>query len=217
MNSPRQALLVFARAPEAGKAKTRLIPALGAAGAAALHAGLVEQTLQTVSMLGMDVQLWCHPDPQQPFFRYCAERFGVSLHTQRGGDLGERMAKALGTALWEYDHVVLIGTDCPTLAAGDLADAFAALAGGADAVFGPAADGGYYLVGLRQAAPTMFADIDWGSERVLAQTQARAHALGLATRLLAIHRDLDTPADLQAFQDCATVMQRGQALVGLDR
>jgi rSAM/selenodomain-associated transferase 1 len=213
----RQALLVFARAPETGKAKTRLIPALGAAGAAALHAGLVEQTLRMVGMLKVDVQLWCHPDTQQPFFRYCAERFGVSLHAQRGDDLGERMAKALGTALWEYDHVVLIGTDCPTLAASDLADAFAALADGADVVFGPAADGGYYLVGLRQPAPTLFADIDWGSERVLAQTQARAHALGLGTRLLAIHRDLDTPADLQELQDHSAIMQRGKELVELDR
>jgi rSAM/selenodomain-associated transferase 1 len=217
MSTLRQALLVFARAPEVGKAKTRLIPALGAEGAAALHAGLVERTLQTGCGHDFDVQLWCHPDPQHPFFRYCADRFGVSLHCQQGGDLGERMALALASALTRHGHAVLIGTDCPTLEATGLADAFAALAGGADAVFGPAADGGYYLVGLQQPAPTLFAGVDWGSDRVLAQTQARARALGLDTRLLTTHGDLDTPADLQAFHNCSAVMKRGQELVGLDR
>lgn len=212
-----QALLVFARAPEAGKAKTRLIPVLGPADAAALHAGLTERTLQTASGHGFEVQLWCHPDTRHTFFRYCAERFGVTLHRQRGGDLGARMDYALGTALQHCDRAVLVGTDCPGLGSDDLNTAFAALRGGADAVFGPAHDGGYYLVGLRQPAPALFAGIDWGSARVLSQTRDRAQTLGLDVRLLASRSDLDTAADLEAFHDRSAVMQRGQHLVELDR
>jgi rSAM/selenodomain-associated transferase 1 len=213
----RQALLAFARAPEVGKAKTRLIPVLGPAGAAALHAGLVERTLKTVCGAGFEVQLWCHPDPQQPFFRYCAEHFAVSLRRQAGDDLGDRMAHALATALVDHDLAVLIGTDCPALSADDLAGAFAALEEGADLVLGPASDGGYYLVGLNRPAPTLFSGVHWGTDRVMMQTLARARELGLATHLLPTRNDLDRPDDLQAFHDRVAVMQRGQELVGLDR
>jgi rSAM/selenodomain-associated transferase 1 len=213
----RQALLVFTRAPEAGRAKTRLIPILGPRGAAALHAGLVERTLQSVGEWGFAVQLWCHPDPQQPFFRYCAEHFAVSLHGQAGDELGARMAHALATALKDHDQAVLIGTDCPSLAADDLDQAFAALGKGADLVLGPAADGGYYLVGLNRPIPALFNGIHWGSDQVLMQTLAEAREMGLATQLLATRDDLDSPADLQTFHDRAAVMQRGKELVGLDR
>lgn len=211
-----QALQVFARAPETGKAKTRLIPALGPEGAAILHAGLVERTLQTACGQGRDVQLWCHPNPDQPFFSHCADRFAVTLHPQTGDDLGQRMAHALTAALKDHEHAVLIGTDCPGLTTKDLDRAFAALEEGADAVFGPASDGGYYLVGLRQPRPGLFSGIDWGSDRVLSQTRSRACELGLDCRLLATRRDLDTPADLQAFQDRVAVMHRGHQLVELD-
>jgi rSAM/selenodomain-associated transferase 1 len=214
---PRQALLVFARAPEVGHAKTRLIPALGPEGAAALHAGLVERTLLTAGMPSIDLQLWCHPDPRPAFFQNCAARFGASLHGQQGADLGERMANGLTSALASYDQAVLIGTDCPSLDRNDLADAFTALEDGADVVLGPAGDGGYYLLGLSRPCVGLFTGIAWGSDRVLAQTLAKAKELGLTTRQIATRTDLDTPADLQAFHDRAAVIQRGQELVELDR
>ena len=88
---------------------------------------------------------------------------------------------------------------------------------GADAVFGPASDGGYYLVGLNSPCAGLFAGIDWGSERVLAQTLARARELGLEVEAIATRSDLDTPADLAVFHDRAVVMQRGRELVELDR
>lgn len=214
---PDKALLVFARAPQAGTAKTRLIPALGAEGAAALHAGLVERTLQTACDGDADVQLWCHPDPQHAFFRYCVDRFPVGLHGQAGDDLGGRMAHALSLALSRHDHAVLIGTDCPALTASDLEAAFSALAGGTDVVLGPAADGGYYLVGLRRACDDIFVDIDWGSAQVLSQTKARLRQSGLNYHLLETRRDLDTPRDLDGSDDQEAIMQRGKELVELDR
>lgn len=217
MNTARQAVLVFARAPQAGRAKTRLIPALGAAGAAALHAGLVERTLQTACRGGARVQLWCHPDPRHAFFRDCADRFPLSLHRQAGDDLGRRMAHALTTALSQHDRAVLIGTDCPALTARDLGAAFSALADGTDVVLGPATDGGYYLVGLSRASDDLFADIDWGSAEVLSRTLARLRQSGLSHHLLAPHPDLDRPADLAGFEDRDAVMQRGKQLAGLDR
>jgi rSAM/selenodomain-associated transferase 1 len=212
-----QVLLVFARAPQLGQAKTRLIPALGAEGAAALHAGLVEKTLQITCGGDFDVQLWCHPDTAQPFFHDCAARFSLSLHAQAGGDLGARMALALASTLQQHDSAVLIGTDCPSLSHSDLTEAFAALCKGADVALGPAADGGYYLVGLRRPCEDIFLDIDWGSAAVLSQTLARLRHAGLNHHLLAQRPDLDRPADLAGLEDRAAILHRGKQLVGLDR
>lgn len=216
MTRSRQALLVFARAPVVGRAKTRLIPALGAAGAAALHAGLVERTLQTAAQLPVDLQLWCHPDPGHAFFRTCATRFPLSLQRQVGVDLGQRMAQALAAALARYDRAVLIGTDCPSLGADAVAQAFAVLQQGADAVLGPAADGGYYLVGLCRPQAHLFSGIDWGSDRVLSQTLSRLRQYRLDYRLLDPRQDLDTPADLAGLDDRDALLRRGKRLVELD-
>jgi rSAM/selenodomain-associated transferase 1 len=213
----RHALLVFARAPEVGQAKTRLIPALGPEGATALHAGLVERTLQTACGHGLPVQLWCHPDPEHVFFRDCASRFPVSLHAQCSGELGSRMAHALASALATHELAVLVGTDCPTLGTDDLHQAFAGLRQGADVALGPAVDGGYYLIGLRRPCDEIFSDIDWGSARVLSQTLARLRQLRLRHHLLARRPDLDRPADLDDFEDRDAVMLRGKQLVELDR
>jgi rSAM/selenodomain-associated transferase 1 len=212
----RQALLVFARAPVVGQAKTRLIPALGAAGAAALHAALVERTLQAMAGLSADLQLWCHPDPGHAFFRACATRFPLDLERQVGTDLGQRMAQALAAALARYDSAVLIGTDCPSLGADAVAQAFAVLQQGADVVLGPAADGGYYLVGLCRPQPPIFSGIDWGGDRVLSQTRSRLRQCRLDYRLLEPRQDLDTPADLAGLDDREALLRRGKQLVELD-
>lgn len=197
-------LLIFARAPIPGQAKTRLIPALGAEGAAALHARLCRRTLELAVWSGLAcVDLWCSPDAGHPFFAECRQTFGVDLKTQRGADLGERMAGALADALTASRHAVLIGTDCPELDAHDLQQAFDALAQDHDAVLGPAADGGYVLIGLRAPAPRLFEAIDWGSGRVLAQTRQRLAQLGLTWHELPVRRDLDRPEDLAGFDDSA--------------
>jgi rSAM/selenodomain-associated transferase 1 len=213
----RQAVLIFARAPVTGRAKTRLIPALGDEGAAALHAGLVERTLHTAANAVHAVQLWCHPHPHHRFFQNCATRFSLSLHAQAGTDLGTRMAHALASALACHDQAVLIGTDCPTLSSSDLDEAFTALQAGTDVVLGPATDGGYYLVGLRQPHHHIFSGITWGNEQVLSQTLGRLRQSDLGHHLLALRPDLDRPADLADVDDRDRIIERGKQLVELDR
>lgn len=186
-------LLVFAKAPLPGLAKTRLIPLLGSAGAAGLQRNLVRHTLAMAAGAGLPTQLWCHPDPGQPFFRACAEEFAITLHGQRGADLGARMQHAFAMT---GSPSILIGTDCPALSADDLHDAVTALAGGHDAVLGPAADGGYYLVGLCRPQPELFRDMPWGGPEVLAESRERLRSAGLRWHELSLRHDIDTPADL---------------------
>lgn len=189
-------LLVFARAPVPGLVKTRLIPALGAAGAAALHGRLLERTLATACAAAPGrVELWCTPDTGAPAFAAAAEHWGVTLQRQPPGDLGARMHAALAAALDRGTRALLIGCDCPALTAADLEQAFAALDAD-DVVLGPAADGGYVLVGARRLSPLLFTGIDWGGPRVLRQTRARLVALGWRWHELRTLWDVDRPEDL---------------------
>lgn len=193
-------LLIFAKAPLAGQAKTRLIPALGDRGAASLQQFLLTSTLATAEKWqGGAIQLWCTPSTDHPAFLRCAEQHPVTLHPQQGSDLGTRMAHAFEAALREYDWAIVIGTDCPDLAAADLLHATELLRQGADAVIGPAADGGYYLLGLRRFESDLFSDIDWGGSGVLAETLQRLQHHGMLTRQLGVKHDLDRPEDLKRF------------------
>jgi rSAM/selenodomain-associated transferase 1 len=188
---------VFARAPVAGTVKTRLIPALGATGAAALHRTLVLRALEAAVDSGVGpVELWCAPDASDAFFRDCAARFGISLAVQGGGDLGERMRRAFDALQARSNRAVLIGSDIPAMTAEYLRAADAALAGGGEAVIGPAEDGGYVLIGLSRAAPELFRDIEWGAPGVAQETRARIARLGLRHVELPMLWDLDRPEDL---------------------
>lgn len=188
---------VFAKAPIPGQCKTRLIPRLGPAGAAALQARLVERTLRTALAAGLGpVSLWCAPDRRHPFFAELAALLGIALHDQRGQDLGDRMLDAFAR-LTPAGPVLLVGTDCPVLDPGLLAEGARRLCGPADAVFLPAEDGGYALVGLRAPVPELFAQMPWGSDRVMAETRVRAARLGLALAEPATVWDLDRPEDYE--------------------
>jgi hypothetical protein len=187
-------IAVFARAPVAGQAKTRLIPLLGADGAAALQRQLIERTLATACAVpGARVTLWVAGDAAHPFVAGAARRFGAALAEQQGSDLGARMHHAFETA---GAPLVLIGTDCPQLAIEDLSAAAGALRAH-DVVIQPANDGGYVLIGLTRPQPLLFESIDWGGPQVLRQTRERIDALGLHCALRPALDDLDTPADLQ--------------------
>ncbi|MCU0934999.1 MAG: TIGR04282 family arsenosugar biosynthesis glycosyltransferase [Gammaproteobacteria bacterium] len=188
-------LLVFARAPVPGEAKTRLIPALGAEGAAALHARLVRRTLGAVRGVA-PVTVCCAPGPDHPFFQSLAVDLGVALQAQAGADLGERMSWALREALRGARAVVLIGTDCADLQPTDLADAFGALEQVADAALGPVADGGYWLIGLRRWDGSLFAGMPWSTDAVLDRTRGALSRLGWRWRELPVRHDLDRPEDL---------------------
>lgn len=199
--APLGALAVLAKAPIPGYAKTRLIPRLGADGAAALHAALVERTLRTVASAGFaDLSLWCAPTREHPFFAACRAAGPMRLLDQPAGDLGVRMLRAFEALLPSHGPALLVGTDCPELSVAHLRDARAALTSGADAVFIPALDGGYALVGLRRASPAVFADIPWGTADVMAATRARLRDLRWIWDELAPLRDLDTAEDLEWMQ-----------------
>jgi rSAM/selenodomain-associated transferase 1 len=194
-------LLVMAKAPIAGAVKTRLIPILGDEGAARLHERLVEHTLQTALASGiMPVQLCCAPDCEHPFFRACAQRFGVDLAHQGTGDLGKRMYRTLLRAIQRHGAAVLVGTDCPSLTAGDFQAAAHALQLGNDAVFNPAEDGGYVLIGVRRLSERLFDAIAWGTGSVMATTRERLQALGWHWTELPTRWDVDWPEDYERLQ-----------------
>lgn len=196
MRFPDARIQVFTRAPVPGEAKTRLIPLLGAAGAAAFHAHQVHERLGMLTAVGLcPVELWCTPSSSSAFFRDCHERYGVSLHEQCAGDLGVRMQHALASTLEYAKSVLLVGTDCPSLCVADIDKALTSLQRGVDVVLGPAHDGGYYLVGLQQPAPALFLDMPWGTSTVLDESLTRLGQLGLSHYCLAERMDVDTPDD----------------------
>jgi uncharacterized protein len=190
------AVLVFARAARPGAVKTRLIPRLGEEGAAALQVKLVRRTLDTLRAASLkNVQLYCTPGTDDPFFWFCSGHYGVTLHEQAAGDLGERMLVALENALASHATALLVGTDCPALTARHLRLAERALREGDDAVFVPCEDGGYALVGLKHADGKLFEGIAWGGDRVMAETRSRVELLGWRWRELETLWDVDRPED----------------------
>ena len=194
---PEPALIVFARAPEPGRVKTRLVPLLGEKGAARLHARLVEGTLRTSLAPGFDaVDLYCSPGTGHHFFGKMRRRFGVRLRAQGRGDLGERMYRAFKRALRGSPYAILIGSDCPVLGPADLRAAARALRTGADAVLSPAEDGGYALIGLRRVSRRLFDGIAWSTPEVLAQTRRRLRQLHWRWRELRTVWDVDRPEDV---------------------
>jgi len=187
-------LAVFAKAPVAGEVKTRLVPLLGEAAAAELHATLVRRALATAREAGVGpVSLWCAPDTGHPFFAACAAESGAVLQEQRGGHLGERMARAFERLL-ANGPAILVGSDCPSLGAADLRAAASSLATH-DAVIQPAEDGGYVLVGLSRAVPGLFERIRWGEASVMVDTRSRLRAAGARWREMPLRWDVDRPED----------------------
>ena len=192
----RVGVAILARAPIPGAAKTRLIPALGAVGAARLQRWMLQRTVAMALVADVGpVSLWCAGDPAHPDFAVCRAFGRVDLHPQAEGDLGERMLAAVASSPTPAGTLV-IGTDCPALGAAHLRESARAL-GGNDAVVIPAEDGGYVLVGMKTPAPEAFAGVDWGSARVMAQTRQRLAALGWRWHEADPLWDVDLPQDLE--------------------
>jgi len=188
------AVAILAKAPVPGFAKTRLIPELGAHGAAALQEAMTERAVETACASGIGpVTLWCAPNETHVSFRDLAARFPLTLARQPDGDLGQRMLTAMAAA---PGPVVLIGTDCPALAVAHLQDAAAALRDGADAVIVAVEDGGYSLIGTTTPQPLLFEGMPWSTTTVMAETRRRLAAAGLTCRELPPLWDVDVPADL---------------------
>ena len=191
---------VFAKAPIPGQAKTRMIPRLGAEGAADLQAQLLRRTLETVveARLG-PVSLWCAPTCEHAVFAACRDEWGLALFRQRGDDLGARMLHAF-SVLCADGSVLLVGTDCPALTVSKLKRASEVLREGKDAVFLSAEDGGYVLVGLRKSEPSLFENMPWGTERVMAETRRRLTRLGWRWAEPEMLWDVDRPDDLDRLR-----------------
>lgn len=197
MEFPRARLLLFARAPQPGACKTRLIPRLGAEGAAALAEQLLRRALACALAESLcPLSLCCAPDPDHPLFAELAERWDLSLVPQQGDDLGERMSRAFDAAFTDSSPLVLFGSDVPSFQSAHLRQALKHLEQGADAVLGPVEDGGYWLIGLARPRPELFTDMPWGGAQVAEETRRRLSRLGLHWRELPMLWDLDRPIDL---------------------
>ncbi len=194
------ALIIFSKAPEPGLVKTRLIPALGSRYSAKLYRRMLLSTISKATQAGFtSVQLWISGNPNHPLFIQIKKRYGISIYQQRGQDLGARMYNAFHSILRNNSSAMVIGCDCPSLKRTDLVLARKALSDECDAVLGPATDGGYYLLGLKQLHPDVFKNIDWSTSSVAATTAQRMGDLDWRLKKLAIHRDIDTSADLMAY------------------
>jgi rSAM/selenodomain-associated transferase 1 len=185
---------VLARAAIPGAAKTRLIPAVGADGAAALQAHLTELALRRACATQQPVLLWLD-GAADPSVTRLAQQLGVEVRPQPDGDLGDRMLAALCHAKACGRQGIVIGTDCPAQSEADIAHAGALLAE-VDVVLQPADDGGYVMIGMAQPHPEIFAEMPWGTDAVLARTRERIRALGLRHAELPALPDLDRPEDI---------------------
>lgn len=188
-------IVIFAKAPVPGRVKTRLIPALGAAGAARLAAEMLERTLVEAAAAGVGaVELCGDPAPDDRVWDRYRELPDL-MADQGPGDLGERLERAARRVMGEGSRIILIGTDSPDLdrthlgAAANSLDRF-------DAVIHPTRDGGYALLALSRFDPSLFRGIAWSTDEVALATVSRIKALGWSLRVGASLRDIDEPADL---------------------
>jgi uncharacterized protein len=205
-------LILFMKEPTAGRVKTRLIPALGAEGAAELHRRLVLRTLRTAAAFceraSVDLELRYAGASDAALRHWLGD--GWRFRAQCEGDLGARMAEAFAAAFEAGARAaVIIGSDAPGLAAAHLAAAFDALTR-TPAVFGPAVDGGYYLVGLARPLPALFRGVPWGTSTVLADSLRIVEREGAPRpALLDPLEDVDRPEDLAAWHRLDGLEQAG--------
>lgn len=200
--NPKQHLIIFTRYPEPGKTKTRLIPVLGSVGAANIQRQMTEYTIFQVQELQKAIAISVEVRFAGGDSQLMQDWLGLDLvyQSQGEGDLGSRMARSLGNAFQcGAENVIIIGTDCPGVNAQILVTAFENLHA-FDLVLGPAIDGGYYLIGLRQPIPELFVNIEWGTAQVFQKTVDIAQKLNLSHVNLSPLADVDRPEDLPIWE-----------------
>lgn len=197
---------VFAKEPQLGQVKTRLQPLLGEAGALALHQELIRYVTRTLQQADLcPFELWvastakaaekCQPKHHEIFLSLCNIK---DIHDQAGSDLGARMQHAAVHVLARAKYVILVGADCPAVDEAYLREALMLLQSGEPIVIGPADDGGYVLLGLRDTVPAfLFNDVPWGSEKVLEVTRNILRRHNARWVELDARWDVDRPEDLQ--------------------
>jgi rSAM/selenodomain-associated transferase 1 len=192
------AVAILAKAPIPGFAKTRLIPVLGAPGAALLQERLIERAVATASAAAIGpITLWATPHENHATFDAIRARQSITLARQGDGDLGARMLAALATA---GGPALVIGTDCPALEPGQLRTAADTLRLGTEVVVFPAEDGGYVLMGMRKPEPALFSGLRWGTPGVMEETRRRLRHFGLSWQQPVTSWDVDVPEDLERLR-----------------
>ena len=203
------AVVLLAKAPVAGRVKTRLCPPLNHRESAALYACMLRDTADEVSTL-LRVRRYLFIDPPEPADFPWGKPFSeFERFPQRGEDLGDRMRDAAATAFRRgARRVVIVGADCPALSAGTIRRAFRELSTGASVVFGPSADGGFYLVGLSSPDERLFRGFRWSTAEVLRNATARCRILSAPFAFLPPGRDVDSGEDLLALREWARTHAR---------
>ena len=191
------AVAIFARAPSPGRAKTRLIPLLGARGAADFQAALLADTIRKVSTLTGQLSRYIFISGHD--FTISSALAHYTLKRQRGRDLGERLGRALRQLLQRHPAAVVIGTDSPLLPPRILRQAVSELRL-CDAVLGPCPDGGFYLIGLRRMSPGLFRGVRWGTPHAFRDTLANILRRGFSCSILEPVADIDGPEDFRRLE-----------------
>lgn len=194
MNSEKRAIIIFQKNPELGKVKTRLAQTTGDEEALKIYEYLIDRTLESVEDLNADKLRFfssfipdCNANPSHFYF------------LQKDGNLGDKMQDAFGTAFdMEYSKVLIIGTDCPEISTELLESAFDSLEQ-SQITIGPATDGGYYLLGMRNYLPELFDGINWSTALVLKETISKIKEIDSSYMLLKTLSDIDTEADWNAY------------------
>jgi rSAM/selenodomain-associated transferase 1 len=204
LDGRRNALLVFAKAPEPGAVKTRLTSLLSEGEAARLYDAFLRDSLDAYRTLDADVRLYLTPASGERAEDLAPD--GVTAHVQRGEGLGDRMLNAfVETFVAGYERVVVIGTDHPTLPLAFVERAFEELGPPLATVLGPSDDGGYYLLGMNEVYPQLFRGMTYSHPDVFTDTLQRAHATPASISILPTWYDVDTPAALRRLAaDLAT-------------
>lgn len=201
MLQQRRKLVIFAKAPIAGHAKSRMIPLLGREGAAKLHQEITDWLLskvvdESIADSLYATELWVASDSTHPFFEQCKNRYDIALKLQKGEDLSERQFHAISSSLQESEHVVVIGSDVVSITQYDIQQAFDALEQGYELVIAPAEDGGYGLIGCAKIDAAVFDGIPWGSGQVYVGMVRNLNRLNYNWKQLSNVWDLDRPEDL---------------------
>jgi uncharacterized protein len=203
-------VLLFARCPEPGVVKTRLAGGIGNRRAAEVYCSMVRDSIEIVKQSGLALRI-CYwpPEKEEQIREACGYEY--SYVSQRGSDLSQRLLNAFGCVFDEgFEYAIALGSDSPDLPAAVLADAGLQLTN-TDAVLGPAADGGYYLIGFsrKSFSTAVFEGIEWSSSKVLSQTLSRLEEHNRAVSLLPLWYDIDTIDDLRDFAVRNSSARRG--------
>ena len=194
---PKEQLIIFVKAPRAGHVKTRIAATAGPQRACVIYRELVAMVLKNLKPI-RDAELRFSPDDGADEIQGWRHD-GWTIVPQGGSDLGSRLQRAFDSAFGRgAERVVIVGSDCPEVKAADVRTAWRELKSH-DLVVGPAADGGYWLIGLRAPQPELFRGITWSSDQVLGETLQHAKSLGLRIQLLRILNDIDTEVDWNAY------------------